>query len=502
MRHLLTHAPPPDPPPTSTSAGGGGPVEEEEVTTKKRCQYWLPNKRRLCANTPLPFSRFCGNHETTAEARRIPCPIDPSHSVSGENLKSHVKRCPFKKQAQVLESQPYYSKGINSGSSGDGKADAVGSAAKRNAIFRMSVQDFHGLLGKIKLIHSSISMVLPHSYLVPDACSKWLNQRLDRKLPYQEKHAMQQASIIGNIEAFGMLQKPKDLTNPFCQECDGSDDVDGDENRVSAVVEFGAGRGYLTHMLTDCYGIKKAFLVERKSYKLKADRSLRQNQRISLERLRIDIADLNLDEVHFLKGLGHLAIGKHLCGPATDLTIRCCLNREYNQSKETHSTSSHLKGIALATCCHHLCQWKHYTNTKFLLSLGITVEEFHAMTWFTSWAVDADHSSELSDVSPQETNLSTICSEDKQSNLEDSDVEQIIRGMPVLDRAHLGFICKEIIDIGRLLSLRDQGMDAQLVKYVPSNISPENHLLLAKSRFEFPTVIMESSLAALNLKSS
>ncbi|XP_065033930.1 tRNA:m(4)X modification enzyme TRM13 isoform X4 [Musa acuminata AAA Group] len=423
MRHLLTHAPPPDPPPTSTSAGGGGPVEEEEVTTKKRCQYWLPNKRRLCANTPLPFSS----------------------SVSGENLKSHVKRCPFKKQAQVLESQPYYSKGINSGSSGDGKADAVGSAAKRNAIFRMSVQDFHGLLGKIKLIHSSISMVLPHSYLVPDACSKWLNQRLDRKLPYQEKHAMQQASIIGNIEAFGMLQKPKDLTNPFCQECDGSDDVDGDESRVSAVVEFGAGRGYLTHMLTDCYGIKKAFLVERKSYKLKADRSLRQNQSISLERLRIDIADLNLDEVHFLKGLGHLAIGKHLCGPATD--------------------------------------------TKFLLSLGITEEEFHAMTWFTSWAVDADHSSELSDVSHQETNLSTICSEDKQSNLEDSDVEQVIRGMPVLDRAHLGFICKEIIDIGRLLSLRDQGMDAQLVKYVPSNISPENHLLLAKSRFEFPTVI-------------
>lgn len=81
------------------------------------------------------------------------------------------------------------------------------------------------------------------------------------------------------------------------------------------------------------------------------------------------------------------------------------------------------------------------------------------------------------------------CSEDKQSNLEDSDVEEVIRRMPVLDRAHLGFICKEIIDIGRLLSLRDQGMDAQLVKYVPSNISPENHLLLAKSRFEFPTVI-------------
>ncbi|URE02474.1 U11-48K-like CHHC zinc finger [Musa troglodytarum] len=147
-----------------------------------------------------------------------------------------------------------------------------------------------------------------------------------------------------------MLQKPKDLTNPFCQECDGSDDVDGDSLSSGGVWS-----------------------------RQRADRSLRQNQNIILEHLRID-----------------------------NLTMRCCLNREYNQSEETHSTSLHLQGIALATCCHHLCQWKHYTKTKFLLSLGITEEEFHAMTWFTSWAVDADHSSELSDLSHQETNLSTM----------------------------------------------------------------------------------------------
>lgn len=42
-----------------------------------------------------------------------------------------------------------------------------------------------------------------------------------------------------------------------------------DGNGVPAVVEFGAGRGYLTQMLADCYGIKKVLLVERKSYKLK-----------------------------------------------------------------------------------------------------------------------------------------------------------------------------------------------------------------------------------------
>lgn len=62
-------------------------------------------------------------------------------------------------------------------------------------------------------------------------------------------------------------------------------------------------------------------------------------------------------------------------------------------------------------------------------------------------------------------------------------VEEAIQNMPSVDRAIFGFMCKEIIDTGRLLWLREHGLDAQLVKYVPSNISPENHLLVAKSRF-------------------
>ncbi|CAN1823842.1 hypothetical protein LINPERHAP1_LOCUS30536 [Linum perenne] len=32
-----------------------------------------------------------------------------------------------------------------------------------------------------------------------------------------------------------------------------------------------------------------------------------------------------------------------------------------------------------------------------MFSLGISKEEFHAITWFTSWAVDGDHGAEVSD---------------------------------------------------------------------------------------------------------
>lgn len=80
-----------------------------------------------------------------------------------------------------------------------------------------------------------------------------------RTLPFQEKHVMQQASILGNLEEFGVL-KVKSETSVE------------EEDDVPAVVEFGAGRGYLTQVLADCYGIKKILLVERKSYKLKVGR--------------------------------------------------------------------------------------------------------------------------------------------------------------------------------------------------------------------------------------
>lgn len=181
-----------------------------------------------------------------------------------------------------------------------------------------------------------------------------------------------------------------------------------------------------------------------------------------------------MQAVESLKGLQYLAIGKHLCGSATDLAIRCCLPEEYKQHKKP--VPSYLQGIALATCCHHLCQWKHYINKSFLLKWGITKEDFNAITWFCSWAVDADHSSDLCSAADGGLHLNTSTTAESGDN---KGIEETLRNMQAVERAVLGFMCKEIIDIGRWLWLIEHGLDAQLVKYVPANISPENHLLVA-----------------------
>lgn len=58
-------------------------------------------------------------------------------------------------------------------------------------------------------------------------------------------------------------------------------------------------------------------------------------------------------------------------------------------------------------------------------------------------------------------------------------VEEIVKNMEGIDRAVLGFMCKDIVDCGRLMWAKAQGLKSELLKYVPISISPENRLLMA-----------------------
>ncbi|XP_047254341.1 tRNA:m(4)X modification enzyme TRM13 homolog isoform X5 [Capsicum annuum] len=456
-----------------------------------RCNFWLPKKKRFCANVPLGDSQFCGNHTQRSDGQWIPCPIHPSHSVLEENLQSHLKRCPFFKQAQSLSLQPFYQEGINAGKEEEEEGvQNFSSEMKRNAVRAMTLFEFSQLINKIKSVHASICNDIRDSFKIPQACDIWTNRQVDRGLPFQQKHVMQQASILGNLEEFGVLKSCEDNVVSGSVKSDTS--VDKDD--VPAVVEFGAGRGYLTQVLADCYRIKKILLVERKSYKLKADRSLRQKENVTLERLRIDIEDLKLNAVESLQGVPYLATGKHLCGPATDMTLRCCISKQCNQHNDASSESTcHLIGLAIATCCHHLCQWKHYINKRYMLDLGIGKDDFNAITWFTSWAVDADHGSDLcgtgwsSDLQIRYIFLSVEIIKREKEHVESDlntydEVKDMVKNMKAVDRAIIGFMCKDIIDFGRFRWLKEHEFESQLVKYVPSNISPENRLLVARQK--------------------
>ena len=76
-------------------------------------------------------------------------------------------------------------------------------------------------------------------------------------------------------------------------------------------------------------------------------------------------------------------------------------------------------------------------------------------------------------------------SENKECGGDASGVEDIVRNMKAVERAVLGFMCKQIIDMGRLMWVKECGLETEFVIYVSSSISPKNHLLIAKHTNHF-----------------
>ncbi|KAK3034668.1 hypothetical protein RJ639_033623 [Escallonia herrerae] len=546
-----------------------------------RCKFWLPKKNRFCSNAAFNDSSFCGNHTTRSHGQWVPCPIDPSHSVLRENCESHLRKCPLLKHAQSLSVQPFYQKRINGGKDEKDAEDfdGISSEMKRKAVYSLTLSELYKLISKIKSIHASLRGDIQDSHKIPDSCDIWVNQEVDRKLPFQEKHVLQQASILGNLEEFGVLKASRGRKNGEKSDCDGLSSI---VQRLN--LELGGVCSSLKHHLDKYCNLKSLGVF------VGADRSLRQKENMTLERLRIDsklslfnlvlgylevgfaimcalqgsgkffyekqrelkklifsvsdwkkeiststlrlirdcgevwsrkaqkrsalllsgkaqyslsstlladlcesepddlevlgltlgwgVEDLNLNAVEPLQGVPYLATGKHLCGPATDMTLRCCLAERCAQGSVDKCRT--LKGLlAIATCCHRLCQWKHYINKRYMSDLGIAKQDFHAITWFTSWAVDADHGSDLSDVDSK-TLTQIIEKEECGMDSDSCGVEETLRNMDAVERAVLGFMCKDIIDMGRLMWIKERRLESKLVKYVPSNISPENHLLIAR----------------------
>lgn len=119
-------------------------------------------------------------------------------------------------------------------------------------------------------------------------------------------------------------------------------------------------------------------LVDKASLRHKKDNKI--EDRTSVQRIRADISDLDLDKLEAAQLAENIvAVGKHLCGGATDVTLRCLLNG--NQIRKC------VKGIVIAMCCHHQCTWRPFVGKTFLLNNGITQNEFEIMTKMVGWAV-------------------------------------------------------------------------------------------------------------------
>ncbi|XP_044288165.1 tRNA:m(4)X modification enzyme TRM13 homolog isoform X2 [Varanus komodoensis] len=446
-----------------------------------RCAYFVERKRRFCKMVPARGRRFCGEHGAHAEEensrKRIPCPLDPKHTVYEDQLQKHLKKCNSREQPKPV----YFVQDINAG-----VKDATELPKEQIPISTLSKEQLEDLIRKLRRASNSINYVLKDEILSHQALNEALNDPKNGVAAI--KHLKQQASILGHMERLHLLGSGK------------------------CFVEFGAGRGKLSHWVDIALHNAQDIhflLVERATTRFKVDGKHRKN---CFERLQVDIQHLGLNKVPVLakRKLPVIGIGKHVCGAATDLALRCLVetyakpfdkkegpapkrlktdegNATPNNSGETLNTSvtdnwRPVAGIVIALCCHHRCDWKHYVGQEFFATVGLGAVEFNYFKRMTSWATcgmkDTSKKSCETDTKNEDQNDEEEEHAQDVGSLECS-LDNLQGLLTTEERKQIGQLCKLLIDYGRLEYLQQRGYEAVLQRYTDHSVSLENVLLTA-----------------------
>lgn len=460
-------------------------------TSGNRCRFFLVKKNRYCQFKTKPDAKYCGEHRfadttsSTAETRRVPCPYDMSHTVDLRLLKRHMSslcnarppsaRPPFTlPDCNVALLPPGYSEKpfaecgelwLQEGLARadihlvvkPGELDYLGRTPElvRDPDQKTCVKSEQRLDQETvrRILHPVVASYL-QSVSVPVSVSgenlshlglEELLEMVDTSKDFPTiahthpavgdsdsysskrlaKHAAQQASLLGHLDQRGLL----------------------DPNSI--FIEFGAGKGELSvhvHSAMPGSGDHDIFLVDRKNFRQKF-----AQKHQTFKRIYMDIRDLDLANIPELKSMARpvVAYSKHLCGAATDLTIRCL--ERYQQAGGT------VAGMAIALCCHHRCKYSMYIGHEYLSRdpgwNSKQREDFIHLAAMSSWAINPP---------PIQNN--------------EADVQQHYSGLSYRQRVRAGYAIKRFLDIGRLAYIQQNlGMTkSELVYYTQHAISPEN----------------------------
>lgn len=341
------------------------------------CAFYLERKRRYCRFQPHVGQKYCAEHAgllgVELEKKRIPCPLNPKHTCYESKLDKHLKKC--KNRAGILP--VYHSSGINAGS-----CDESDTGNNKVTFSEIPLGELQAFIDKINQLYDKYVKDLDQEIFTHHC----LNEELKNETYGIQaiRHRKQQASLIGHLEKMGLL------------------------NSGNCYVEMGAGKGGLSHWIQKALdGVDDVsfVLIDRSSVRYKFDNLHKWEENgPKFERLRIDIENLNLAKVESIsKGdKPVVAVGKHLCGCATDLALRCLMNGlepgvsdledieepPAKKNKEDERLRIKLGGLTVALCCHHRCNWKSYVGKNFFNECGLTASDFHLMCKLSGWGTD------------------------------------------------------------------------------------------------------------------
>ena len=566
-----------------------------------------------------PGATMCGNH-SGAGAACAHC------RTRVADLAKHAPRCPAFLHKAAAAARPHYALDANVGNlEGDAEAtreeaaslaaDARAAALDAPALraFAARVRDACERAGVDAATHREAARA--RGPLAP-ACARALRaQELASARaarggvgapPFERRHAEQHAAIVSRMIAADLVRDEDASEDPALEDDDddekhhqekGPDEIAkaaAESSKSSNVaraaptsppsskpppvyVELGAGRGYLSHFLLDACGPADVVLVERETYRHKAERSIgaayaernrlarrgggekknllplpeetveeetaeaeedarlvrsaiARRERSRVSRLRVDIKDLRLAGAAEAAGRRVVATGKHLCGAAADLALRCLLLPSHSdddanadegvpapveKNKKPPTASSRPPGfepagVAVATCCHHRCAWSSFVGRARLAALGFDAGDFATLAKVSSWGTGGvGHRGEPGGEPGGERGTALGGESVADSAAADGEGERrgddggvtesraaeaasvLSRGdgkgadeFPAEEKAALGRAAKALLDECRAAFLRANGFEAWVEPYVATTVSPENRILLARRRSE------------------
>uniref|UniRef100_A0A1A9W5N8 tRNA:m(4)X modification enzyme TRM13 n=1 Tax=Glossina brevipalpis TaxID=37001 RepID=A0A1A9W5N8_9MUSC len=413
-------------------------TEPECSPVTKTCSHWVTRKKRFCKMTVGKNKEYCGEHEPTAElpqgeiaaeGERIFCPLDSKHTIYKKNLRKHLKICNARPKIEV---PAYLIKNFNAG-------EIFHQTHPDLRLTDLSNEDFYGIIKKVRDIYTQyIENQIPFLTLYHESLEKELNKR---EYGQESRKHLSQASAL-----LGILNAEQYLDNSMC------------------FVEFGAGKGQLAYYLAKLLENKQnsqVILIDRMSLRHKKDNKIQDRSLIT--RIRCDIADLCIEKLPFIQSdQCCVAVSKHLCGAATDLTLRCV-----SQTKQKH-----VDFILIAVCCHHRCDWSSFVGKEFFQEHHLTSKDFLIITKMASWAICGTGMSR--------ERRQALEKQDQPS--QDDSVTNIKQRLCLAERETIGFMCKRLLDYARLKFLQLHGYEVALKYYIPKNITLENVILLAKRK--------------------
>jgi len=271
----------------------------------------------------------------------------------------------------------------------------------------------------------------------------------------------QQASLAGLLLHGPNPDSNSDLGSTEPEEC-------------GCVVEFCAGTGRLSSLVKQVWPYAhpcKLVLIDKAVFR---DSFVMEDEGMgdTTKRITVDIRDLRLSRAPSVASLPSSlsvgATGKHLCGAATDLALRC--------ANGYHVDTKCSIRVAFAVCCHHLCDWKDYVNPDFLKRHGLFKGEFNLMRRLCTKYRSHPNKARVDFLSE------SIKETGPQAVAPFSSHPLRTRGAwEAALRAEIGIMSKRLLNEGRAAWMREvQGWRrVELLRYVDAAASPENQVLLA-----------------------